>query len=237
MGQRPIVLIRLGEPIASTRALVGDYTLWFQRAIDEPLGVVDLRDPQEDLPEDAAGFLFMGSPLAVYDPHPWLDRALDAARRAIAGPRPALGVCFGHQLFARALGGEVTWNPAGVEVGTLDVELSPEVEDDPLLGGLPRRLRVNASHDDTVVRLPERDPPQVLGRSERDAHQVLRWGPRAWSVQFHPEMTARETELALLWRTPRLEGEGRSPGGVPVEDTPHGLELLRRFVRLVREEE
>lgn len=238
-GAGAIVLVRLGEPVGPVRARVGEYTLWFQRAIGEPLGVVDLRRDDEDLPADAAGFIVMGSPLAVYDPHPWLPRALDAARRMLDGPRPALGVCFGHQLFAVARGGEVRRNDRGVEVGTVRVELVPEAGQDPLLAGLGPVLTVNASHDDTVVRLPSGGAaPRVLGSSARDAYQVLRWGERAWSVQFHPEMRALETRLAVDWRAERLRSEGGDPEAVKasVGDAPDGLRLLRNFVALVRGE-
>ncbi len=237
MAAGPIVLIRTGVPIPSTRARVGDYSLWFQRALDEPVGVVDLRDPEEQVPEDAAAFIFMGSPQAVFDPHPWLPRALDLARGVLASGRPALGVCFGHQLFAAAAGGLVARNERGVEVGTIEVELSEAAADDPLLRGFGPRVRVNASHDDAVVRLPAgAAAPAVLGRTALDAHQILRWGERAWSVQFHPEMTALETRLAVAWRSSRLASEGQDPEAVAtaVSDTPDGLALLRRFVEIVR---
>ncbi|MGE0708155.1 MAG: type 1 glutamine amidotransferase [Planctomycetota bacterium] len=233
----PIVLIRLGEPILPSRSRIGPYEMWFQRAIEEPLGVVDLRDPEQDVPEDAAATIVMGSPLAVYDPHPWLPRALEVARRLIASGRPTLGVCFGHQLFCVASGGEVRRNRC-VEVGTVDVTLAPEAASDPLFGGFGGKLHVNASHDDTIVALPT-PAPQVLGRSARDAHQVLRWGPRAWSVQFHPEMRGLETRLAVDWRQERIVAEGCDPAAVraAVDDAPDGLALLARFVRLVREGE
>lgn len=237
MTNAPIVLIRLGDPAPATRVRVGDYALWFQRAIPEPLGVVDLREPGDDLPVDAAGFIVMGSPLAVYDEHAWMPRACDAARRILDSGRPALGVCFGHQLFAVARGGAVGRNER-VEVGTIDVELAPAVDDDPLFGAFGGRLRVNSSHDDTVLRLPDgADAPQILGRSARDPHQVLRWGPKAWSVQFHPEMRRAETLLSVTWRAPRLEAEGEDPAAVEaaVEDAPDGVRLLERFVSLVRQ--
>jgi GMP synthase (glutamine-hydrolysing) len=232
-----LVLIRLGEPIPTTRARVGDYALWFQRALPGvTCGVVDLRDPGEELPRDADAYLVMGSPAGVYEEHPWLPRALAAARELLDLGRPTLGVCFGHQLFSAARGGEVRPNPAGVEVGTITVELGAAAADDPLLRGLPAAIRVNASHGDTVVRLPERDGPRVLGRSARDAHQVLRWGPRAWSVQFHPEMRARETRLAVDWRASSLLAEGADPAAARegVEEAPHGQTILDNFLRLLR---
>lgn len=234
MSQRPIVLVRFGEPVVPVRARVGDYSLWFQRALPVPLGVVDLRREDEELPDDAAGYIVMGSPLAVYDPHPWMPRALEAARRMLDGDRPVLGVCFGHQLFAVARGGEVRRNEAGVEVGTVDVGLTEDAAGDPLLEGFNGGLRVNASHDDTVVRLPGDPAPVVLGSSARDGHQVLRWRERAWSVQFHPEMRQSETRLAVDWRSERIRGEGGCPEEVKgrVEAAPDGLRLLRNFLQI-----
>jgi GMP synthase (glutamine-hydrolysing) len=239
MNARPIVLVKCGEPVPAVRARLGRYSLWFQRAIPEPMGVVDMRDLQDVPPDDVAGFIFMGSPLSVCDPHSWMPRALDFARGVLEGDTPALGVCFGHQLFAVAAGGEVAYNPRGVEVGTLDVELTEAARDDPLFGGFTGRMRVNASHDDTVLRLPDDRPPTVLGASARDEHQILRWAERVWSVQFHPEMRQRETRMAIGWRTKRLLEEGQDPAVVSeaTEDAPDGLAVLRRFTEIVREAE
>ena len=116
----------------------------------------------------------------------------------------------------------------------MDVYLNGGAFDDPLFGGFGARLRINSSHDDTVTRLPGQ--AQVIGVSERDAHQVLRWGERSWSVQFHPEMRQAETRLAVTWRSPRIEAEGGDPQAVrdAVEEAPDGEALLRRFVQLVR---
>lgn len=77
----------------------------------------------------------------------------------------------------------------------------------------------------------------MLGRSARDRHQILRWGPLAWSLQFHPEMGAAETRLAVDWRAPRLQSEGGDPAAVraAVDDAPHGRALLDRFVALARQ--
>jgi GMP synthase (glutamine-hydrolysing) len=231
----PIVLVQLGEPVLETRARVGTYSLWFQRAISEPLGVVDLRDPEQELPEDVAGVIFMGSPASVTEDHPWLPRALDAARRVLNGGVPTLGVCFGHQLFCVAQGGRVARNEV-VEVGTVEVEMTPEAASDPLFGQLPQRYAINSSHDDTIAELPTESPPQLLGRSEREQNMVLRWGPQAWSVQYHPEMRRDETKFSIFWRTPRVEEEGGDADALleACHDAPAGAELLQRFVDLVR---
>lgn len=230
---KTVVLVCCGDPSPPVQATVGPYALWFQRAAPEVVfGSVDLRREESELPP-ADAYLFMGSPEAVYDPHPWRPRALDAARRALRSGVPTLGVCFGHQLFAQALGGTVARNDR-VEVGSVDVVLAPAAADDPLLASFGPTLRVNASHDDTVTDLPAEGTPQVLGASERDHHQVLRWGEQAWSVQFHPEMRARETALSIHWRAPRLEAEGEDPHQVlaRLDDGLDGRRLLHRFLSL-----
>ena len=227
-------MMRSGEPVPETRTRLGDYALWFQRVVGERLGVVDVRVEEEELPEEAAGFIVMGSPLSVLDPHPWLPRAVSWARRLLAQPKPVLGVCFGHQLFAVAQGGTVGRNTR-LEVGTIDVAFGSAAADDPLFAPFVGGGRFNSSHEDTITELPE--GAQVLGTSERDVHQVLRWGAAHWSVQFHPEMRGEEVGYATRWRAPRLREEGEDPAEVAVEDTPDGVRLLERFVGLVRERE
>ncbi|MEZ6189467.1 MAG: hypothetical protein R3F62_31265 [Planctomycetota bacterium] len=226
------ILVCCGDPTPPVQAQVGPYALWFQRAAPQVVfGCVDLRQPEQTLPE-AGAYVFMGSPLAAYDPHPWLPQALAAARFALDSGTPTLGVCFGHQLFVEARGGRVARN-GRVEVGTVTVELGADAAQDPLLSPFGGALRVNASHDDTAVELPT-PAPAVLGTSDRDRHQVLRWGERAWSVQFHPEMRARETGLSVRWRTPRLLEEGEDPDAVlaALDDGIDGRRLLHRFLHL-----
>ncbi|MCA8921193.1 MAG: gamma-glutamyl-gamma-aminobutyrate hydrolase family protein [Planctomycetes bacterium] len=228
-----VILVCSGDPTPPVQAAVGRYALWFQRAAPAVVfGFADLREPDAELPA-ADAYVFMGSPNAVYDPHPWRPRALEAARQALDSGAPALGVCFGHQLFCEALGGRVARNER-VEVGTIEVALDPAAAADPLLTPFAGTLRVNASHDDTVVELPASARPQILGTSSRDRHQVLRWGERAWSVQFHPEMRARETALSIRWRAPRLEAEGEDPAEVlaRLDDGLDGRRLLHRFLHL-----
>lgn len=231
----PIVLVQLGEPALETRARVGTYSQWFQRAISEPLGVVDLRDPDQEIPADAAGVIFMGSPASVTVAHPWLPRALDVTRRVLEGGVPTLGVCFGHQLFCLATGGRVVRNEL-VEIGTVEVKMTPEAASDPLFGDLPQSYAINSSHDDTIAEFSAEATPQLLGRSERERNMVLRWGPQAWSVQYHPEMRREETKFSIFWRTPRVEEEGGDAKALldACHDAPVGADLLRRFVSLVR---
>ena len=74
-----------------------------------------------------------------------------------------LGICYGHQLLAHALGGRVDYNPLGRQIGTLDVTLHDAVEHDALFSGFPRTLHVPVSHRQsvTVLRIPPSSGPTI----------------------------------------------------------------------------
>src|SRR5690606_38861481 len=98
-----------------------------------------------------------------------------------------LGVCYGHQLLAHALGGRVDDHPAGREVGTVELELDAAGEGDALFGATPAKFRAHATHRQSVLELPP--GATVLARSAHDPHHAVRYAPTAWGLQFHPEFS------------------------------------------------
>jgi GMP synthase (glutamine-hydrolysing) len=144
---------------------------------------------------------------------------------------PLFGICYGHQLIAHALGGEVGWHPAGREMGTVELELHAEAGRDPLFTGLPAQFTAQATHLQTVLRAP--DGATVLARSVHDACHAFRWGEQTWGVQFHPEFSTTHMRGYVRARRDALRGEGRCPHAVAreVSAAPHARRVLRRFVR------
>ena len=108
----------------------------------------------------------MGGPMDVWDveEHPWLVAEKRAIRRWVRElKRPFLGVCLGHQLLADALGG--TCGPQRPpEVGILDVELTEAGRSDPVLAGLPHRIKALQWHGVKVAQAPE--DAVILARSD-----------------------------------------------------------------------
>ncbi|MEL6288656.1 MAG: type 1 glutamine amidotransferase [Pseudomonadota bacterium] len=152
-------------------------------------------DEGEPIPDQATlaqydALWVMGGPMDVWDveEHAWLIPEKAAIRYWVRDlARPFLGLCLGHQLLADALGG--TCGPQRPpEVGVLEIELTAEGRDDPVLGATPARQKVLNWHGVRVAQPPE--DAVVLARSDVCAVQAMRVGGHAWSMQYHVEVEA-----------------------------------------------
>jgi GMP synthase (glutamine-hydrolysing) len=156
-------------------------------------------------------------------------------RDAVSSGVPVLGVCFGHQMLAYALGGTVGPNPNGPEAGSIPVTFNEQSKDDPLFGALPVEAKFNAHHYESVLELPE--GATVLADNAHDRCQAVRYAPKAWGVQFHPEISDRIMRSLLDIVGENLELNGRSVEAIDrtIETTPYGPVLLERFFGLALE--
>ena len=228
-----ILVLRSGDAVPEVAAVHGEFAAWIERAAGDVWPgrwlEHDLRstDPIPDASLYAA-VIITGSIASVTERAPWMLRAEEYIRTVVHRETPLLGICFGHQLMAQALGGFVQRNPRGREMGTVDVTL---VDDDPLFAGLPRQLKVNATHVDSAVTLPP--DARVLGHTTLEAHAVLAFGPSARGVQFHPEICGGVMRGYVEVRRPCLLQEGLDADAILADssDTPHGREVLRNFIR------
>lgn len=184
---RPTVLV-VEHDVECPPALVGTWLT--ERGCE-----LDVRRPYagDALPEPAeltsyAALLVLGGPMGAHDDelHAWLAPAKDLVREAARNGVPTLGICLGHQLIAAALGGRVEPNPRGQQVGLLDVGWTPAAAGDPLMGPLSSPRRGVHWNDDVVTQLPA--GAVVLAVAEHGEAQVVRYGPRMWGVQLHPEV-------------------------------------------------
>ena len=233
----PFLILQTGRPVASMRRH-GSFAHWIRVAagMDRDAAVVVDVGHGEALPrrEGFAGVLVTGSAAMVTERHAWSERSADWLREAAHAGLPLLGICYGHQLLADALGGDVGDNPAGREMGTVQLELTPAAASDPLFAGLPARFAAQATHLQSVLRAP--DGATVLAGSALDPIHAFRWGDAAWGLQFHPEFSAGHMRGYIAARARALAGEGRDPAAMAaaVAAAPHARRVLRRFVRHAR---
>lgn len=181
-----------------------------------------------------AGVIVTGSAAMVTERRAWSERSAQWLHDAVRAHTPVFGICYGHQLLAHALGGEVGDNPAGREMGTVELSLQDAAAEDPLFKGLPGRFSAQATHVQTVLRAP--DGAVTLASSALDACHAFRWGRRAWGVQFHPEFSGTHMRGYVHARRDALLAEGHCPAALSrkIAATPHARRVLRRFVRHAR---
>ncbi|HEY0198701.1 MAG TPA: glutamine amidotransferase [Rhodanobacter sp.] len=237
MMSPPFLILETGQPVPAMKRY-GRFPHWIRVAagLSERETVVVNVEAGEPLPERAgfAGIIVSGSAAFVTDHADWSERSADWLRAAAHDGMPLLGICYGHQLLAHALGGEVGYNPAGRESGTIQLELHPPAFEDPLFAGLPAQFPAHATHLQTVMRAP--DGATVLARSVQDQCHAFRWGEAAWGVQFHPEFATHHIRGYVNARADCLARHGRCARTVAREVTaaPLARQLLRRFVRHAR---
>jgi GMP synthase (glutamine-hydrolysing) len=231
-----VLVLKMGSTLASLKSRRGDFESWIIAGLGLPPGDVDVVDVPAGQPlpsvDGHAGIVVTGSHAMVTDRREWSERAAEWLRENARAGVPVLGICYGHQLLAHALGGEVGDNPRGREFGTVEVTIEESARGDELLGSFPRNVRVHVGHTQSILRLP---PGAVrLASNPWDHNQAARFAPRAWGVQFHPEFDAEIVREYIRHFEGLLQEEGQDADGLRmlVEDTPVGGLILNRFSRL-----
>jgi GMP synthase (glutamine-hydrolysing) len=229
-----MMILAAGSTVPAIAERRGDFDRWIREKTGDAWAgtwaVHDLRASAPlPAPRDAGAFMITGSSSSVTERAPWMLRAEELVRDIEQAGIPLLGICFGHQMIAQALGGEVTKNPRGREIGTVRLQ---RLADDPLFADLPRSFDVNASHVDSVARLPPR--AEALAITPLDCAFAFRVGPRVRAVQFHPEFDADVMRGYLQARAPLVESEGHDPDALlaAVHDGTRGSDVLRAFARM-----
>ncbi|MCB9601996.1 MAG: glutamine amidotransferase [Sandaracinus sp.] len=237
--RKPFLVLKTGQTFEDLAAKRGDYEDWFLAGLGvtpDDARVVDVRLEAAPPHDEVRGVVITGSSSMVTDREPWSEALRPWLRRALELELPTLAVCYGHQLLADELGGDVGGNPRGRQIGTVPVTLTDAGKADPLLGALgDEPLLFQATHRQSVRAMP---PGVVsLASSPRDPNHAFRAGPRAWAVQFHPEIDHAAIAEYVSRRREAIASEGDDPDALLAAITPseHGTKLLRRFAELADE--
>lgn len=230
-----LLIVQTGTAIPVVRKRYGDFAVWFRRGLGlssrQTRCVRVDRGAQLPPPRCVSGIVVTGSGAMVTDRLEWSETTARWLRRAVDADVPVLGVCYGHQLLAHALGGRVGYNLRGREMGSVRIERRLESTQDVLFDSAPPAFDAQATHLQTVLE-PPRDAV-VLARSSLDACQAVRFAPRAWGLQFHPEFGVREMRAYIRARDGALADEDFDVLGMlrQVRSTPQARAILRRFAQ------
>ncbi len=180
-----IAILETGRPPANLADLFGDYPAMFSQMLGPAFPTESFDVQAGELPDDPAAhsaYLITGSPAGVYDELPWIVLLEEFIRSATNSK--IVGVCFGHQVLAEALGGRVEKSQKGWGAGLHRYSI---VRTEPWMDGA-RSVAVPASHQDQVVIQPPNT--QLLAQSAFTPFAALAWTDRpAISFQFHPEFS------------------------------------------------
>jgi len=196
--------------------------------------------PGANLPESVGNhdaFVILGGPMGAYEEesYPYLLRVQELIREAVALRLPALGICLGGQLIARALGAKVEPNPVK-EIGWYKVRLTSAGRLVPLFTGMPPELLVFQWHGDTFAL---HKGAFLLATGDSCFNQAFVYGAHAyggyaWALQFHPEISPEMIEEWVKFNADELADFG-GPGAADriLQETRLRWEKIRPFQELL----
>lgn len=222
-----IAVLETGVPPHPLADEFGSYPDMFAELLgpDFELETYDAQRGQLPDPGAYGAYLITGSPAGVYDPLPWIAPLLDFIRAADRAKM--IGVCFGHQAMAQALGGEVVKSGKGWGAGLHRYEV---VRPQPWTNG-ERAVAIPASHQDQVVVQPPRTA--VVAASEFTPFAALAWQDRpAISFQFHPEFSPAYAKALVEMRFDRVNDPEAAIASLDApNDGPRVGDWIRRFLK------
>ncbi|MEL7106773.1 MAG: type 1 glutamine amidotransferase [Pseudomonadota bacterium] len=189
-----IGILQTGHFLNAQTGVNDDYDVLFHEMLAghgftfQTFNVVDMEFPGGA--HDADGWLITGSPHGAYEDLPFIPPLEDLIRAIFAAGRPLVGICFGHQIVAQALGGRVEKFDGGWVAGHQVYDFSGA------------EIALNAWHQDQVVAVPE--GAQVLARSATCATAALLYGGQALTIQAHPEFDRNAMAALIDIRGPAL---------------------------------
>jgi len=187
-----IGILQTGQSPDALRGSMGDYPAFFERLLAgrglefRTFHVEAIEFPQSV--HDCDGWLITGSRHGAYEDHAFIPKLEAFVREAYAAKVPLVGICFGHQIIAQALGGKVERHAGGWAVGPQTYDFSG----DPIV--------MNAWHRDQVTERPS--GAEVVACNDFCENAALVYGDRAFTVQAHPEFRDEFIDGLLTHRAP-----------------------------------
>lgn len=171
------------------------------------------------------GWLVTGSKFGVYEDHDWIAPLQTFIRESYASAMPMVGICFGHQIIAAALGGTVEKTDIGFLCGNNDYELTEPL---PFMKAAENIFTIQAMHQDQVITLGA--AARVLAKSAQCPNAALAYGDTVLSFQGHPEFSNRYSRDLIETRTPHIIAAERGAQALQNVDDDNQSELVAGWI-------
>ncbi|KAF3963285.1 hypothetical protein ACB098_07G073500 [Castanea mollissima] len=191
MGGKRFAILLCAEDSDYVKKVYGGYFGVFVRMLAEEGETWDVyRVASGEFPEDDEiglfdGFVITGSCNDAHGNDVWICKLLNLLKKLDSMKKTILGICFGHQILARALGGKTGRNVAGWDIGVTAIHLSSSNHFSSLK--IPATLSVIECHRDEVCELPPK--AEVIAWSEKTGIEMFKYGNHIMGIQGHPEYT------------------------------------------------
>ncbi len=189
--------------------------------------VVDNRFPESI--DDCDAYMTSGSKSGVNDKSEWIERLQIFIRELYHANIPFVGICFGHQLIAKALGGSAEKSSKGWGVGVHNHKLlerktwmSDDLDD----------LQLVVSHQDQISKLPA--ATQVLAASDFCAYGMIQVGECFLGIQGHPEFSRSYSASLMRLRKATIPESVRNVGEISLNQKTSSFEVVRSIINFIK---